>query len=59
MKTPKLKLTQLENLELLKLIYKISNLGEFNSMIRAYFNISTKKEWKNFIKNYTEILNNI
>ena len=30
MKTKELKLTQLENLELLKLIYKINNLGEFN-----------------------------
>ncbi len=56
MKTKELKLTQLENLELLKLIYKINNLGEFNSMVRTYFDINTKKEWKNFIKKYSEIL---
>ena len=47
-----------EKFELLKFIYKIDNAGEFNSMIRRYFDINTKKEWKKFTKKYTELLQN-
>ena len=45
-----------DKIELLKLIYKIDNAGEYNSMIRRYFDINTKKEWKEFIRKYIKLL---
>ena len=56
--TKKTKMKKEDKIELLKLIYKIDNAGEFNSMIRRYFDINTKKEWKEFIRKYIKLLNN-
>jgi len=45
-----------DKIELLKLLYKIDIAGEYNSMVRSYFDINTKKEWKEFIRKYIKLL---
>jgi hypothetical protein len=56
-------------LELSKLVYILNNAGEYNSMIREYFNTSPlnskelklkdKKNWRKFIQYYSDLLNTV
>ena len=50
------KMTNKEKLELLKLLYKIMNMGDANSMVRKYFDITKKKDWIKFISKYLKTL---
>tara|TARA_A100001201_G_scaffold133006_1_gene119941 strand:- start:4055 stop:4210 length:156 start_codon:yes stop_codon:yes gene_type:complete len=45
-----------EKLELKKLLYKILNMGDSNSMVRGYFDITKKKDWIKFIDKYLKTL---
>ena len=51
-------MTKEESTQLMKLIYKLDVLGDNNSVVRKYYDINTKKEWRNFINNHIKLLNN-
>jgi hypothetical protein len=51
-------MTKEEKTQLMKLIYKLDVLGDNNSIVRRYYDINTKKEWRSFINNYIKLLNN-
>jgi hypothetical protein len=51
-------MTKEESTQLMKLIYKLDSLGDNNSVVRRYYDINTKKEWRNFINNHIKLLNN-
>ena len=51
-------MTKEEKIKLMKLIYKLDVLGDSNSIVRSYYDINTKKEWRNFINNHIKLLNN-
>ena len=51
-------MTKEESTQLMKLIYKLDVLGDSNSIVRSYYDINTKKEWRNFINNHIKLLNN-
>ena len=50
------KMSDKEKLELSKLLYKILNMGDSNSMVRKYFGITKKKDWVKFIDKYLKTL---
>ena len=47
-----------EKLELLKLLYKMMNMGDSNSLIRQYFGITKRKEWIEFMTDRIKLLDN-
>ena len=49
-------MTNKEKLELKKLLYKILIMGDHNSMVRNYFDITNKKDWLKFIDKYLKTL---
>ena len=56
MKTKKISLE--EKLELIKLLYKMMNMGDSNSLIRQYFGITKRKEWIEFMTDRIKLLDN-
>ena len=57
MKTKKISLE--EKLELIKLLYKMMNMGDSNSLIRQYFGITKRKEWIEFMTDRIKLLDNL
>ena len=49
-------MTNKDKYELMKLICKIMVMGEHNSLIRHYFNITNKKDWVKFIDKHLKTL---
>ena len=52
-------MTKEEKTQLMKLIYKLDVLGDNNSIVRRYYDINTKKEWRSFINNYIKLLDKV
>tara|TARA_A100001201_G_scaffold65818_1_gene61717 strand:- start:295 stop:471 length:177 start_codon:yes stop_codon:yes gene_type:complete len=52
----KYEMTNKDKYELMKLICKIMVMGEHNSLIRHYFNITNKQDWVKFIDKHLKTL---